>query len=168
MDGWKFWCFPWFPGNSLLCVILRYTVYIVICKFSNAISSRFGLIVKGSWCQSIRRWTPHPTSYFLSIWPYWLVLHNVCWVLVFYSGNWKMSYFYTCTFRYISRWPIPKFERSILFASFFSKKFLYSFFLLLSKSDKIYIPKSKNHDHTDIILFVFQFKDFKLKSIKSW
>ena len=26
MDG-SFWCFPWFPENSLLCVILRYTVY---------------------------------------------------------------------------------------------------------------------------------------------
>ena len=28
MDGSKFWCFPWFPENSLLCVILCYTVYI--------------------------------------------------------------------------------------------------------------------------------------------
>ena len=28
MDGLKFWCFPWFPENSLLCVILRYTVYV--------------------------------------------------------------------------------------------------------------------------------------------
>ena len=28
MNGSKFWCFPWFPENSLLCVILRYTVYI--------------------------------------------------------------------------------------------------------------------------------------------
>ena len=28
MDGLKFWCFPWFPENSLLCVILRYTVYL--------------------------------------------------------------------------------------------------------------------------------------------
>ena len=27
MDGSKFWCFPWFRENSLLCVILRYTVY---------------------------------------------------------------------------------------------------------------------------------------------
>ena len=26
MDGLKFWCFLWFPENSLLCVILRYTV----------------------------------------------------------------------------------------------------------------------------------------------
>ena len=27
MDGNQFWCFPWFPANSLLCVIYRYTVY---------------------------------------------------------------------------------------------------------------------------------------------
>ena len=27
MDGSKFWCFPCFPENSLLCVILRYRVY---------------------------------------------------------------------------------------------------------------------------------------------
>ena len=27
MDGSKFWCFTWFSENSLLCVILRYTVY---------------------------------------------------------------------------------------------------------------------------------------------
>ena len=25
-DGSRFLCFPWFPENSLLCVILRYTV----------------------------------------------------------------------------------------------------------------------------------------------
>ena len=29
MDGLKFWCFPWFPENSLLCVILHYTVYVI-------------------------------------------------------------------------------------------------------------------------------------------
>ena len=28
MDESKFWCFPWFPENSLLCVILCYTVYL--------------------------------------------------------------------------------------------------------------------------------------------
>ena len=28
MDGTQFWCFPWFPANSLLCVIYRYTVYV--------------------------------------------------------------------------------------------------------------------------------------------
>ena len=27
MNGTQFWCFPWFPANSLLCIILRYTVY---------------------------------------------------------------------------------------------------------------------------------------------
>ena len=32
MDGSKFWCFPWFPENSLLCVILRYTVYLKSLK----------------------------------------------------------------------------------------------------------------------------------------
>ena len=26
MDGSKFWCFPWFSENSLLCIIIRYTV----------------------------------------------------------------------------------------------------------------------------------------------
>ena len=45
MDGSKFWCFPWFPENSLLCVILRYTVYIVcfalngsICTFAQQLT----------------------------------------------------------------------------------------------------------------------------------
>ena len=28
MDGSKLWCLPWFPENSLLCAILRYTVYV--------------------------------------------------------------------------------------------------------------------------------------------
>ena len=32
MDGLKFWCFPWFPGNFLLCVIKRYTVYVCLIK----------------------------------------------------------------------------------------------------------------------------------------
>ena len=30
MDGSEFWCFPWFPENSLLCVIWCYTVYLCI------------------------------------------------------------------------------------------------------------------------------------------
>ena len=30
MDGFQFWYFPWFPANSLLCIILRYTVYFAI------------------------------------------------------------------------------------------------------------------------------------------
>ena len=39
MDGSKFWCFPWFPENSLLCVILRYTVYIThSCSYIVCIS----------------------------------------------------------------------------------------------------------------------------------
>ena len=29
IDGTQFWCFPWFPANFLLCVILRCTVYSV-------------------------------------------------------------------------------------------------------------------------------------------
>ena len=33
MDGSK--CFPWFPENSLLCVILRYTVYIWLNAYIN-------------------------------------------------------------------------------------------------------------------------------------
>ena len=33
MDGSKFWCFPWFSENSLLCVILRYTVYKELFSF---------------------------------------------------------------------------------------------------------------------------------------
>ena len=28
MDGTQFWCFPWLSANSLLCVILRYTMYL--------------------------------------------------------------------------------------------------------------------------------------------
>ena len=27
LDGSKFWCFPWFSANFLVCVIKRYTVY---------------------------------------------------------------------------------------------------------------------------------------------
>ena len=33
MDGSKFWYFPWFPENSLVCVILRYTVYVLQIAF---------------------------------------------------------------------------------------------------------------------------------------
>ena len=130
----------------------------------------FGLIVKGSRCQSSRRWKPHPTSYFLSIWPYWLVFHNnVGWVLVFYSGNWNwvilhLHVLLDQTMSESQMWT----EHFVCLL--FLKKFLYSFFLLLAKSDKIYTPKSKIHDHTDITLFVFQIQRyrvpfFKLKSI---
>ena len=37
MDGSQFWCFPWFPANSLLCVIYRYTVYMKTNKLPNFI-----------------------------------------------------------------------------------------------------------------------------------
>ena len=30
-NGTQFWCFPLFPANSLLCVRLRYTVYLFVC-----------------------------------------------------------------------------------------------------------------------------------------
>ena len=33
MDGSKFWWFPWFPENSLLFVMLRYTVYVLNVLF---------------------------------------------------------------------------------------------------------------------------------------
>ena len=33
MDGSKFWRFPWFLENSLVCVILRYTVYVFLDRF---------------------------------------------------------------------------------------------------------------------------------------
>ena len=31
INGTQFWCFSWFPANSLLCVIYRYTVYCKLC-----------------------------------------------------------------------------------------------------------------------------------------
>ena len=34
MDGTQFWCFTWFPANSLLCVILSFTVYSISVKGS--------------------------------------------------------------------------------------------------------------------------------------
>ena len=40
MDGSKFWCFPWFPENSLLCVILCYTVYKVQNVLKYALNSQ--------------------------------------------------------------------------------------------------------------------------------
>ena len=35
MDGLKFWCFLWFLENSLVCVILRYTVYVPSLDFKS-------------------------------------------------------------------------------------------------------------------------------------
>ena len=47
MDGSKFWCFPWFPENSLLCVILRYTVY----EFKGlTVSSFYILFYSSAYC----------------------------------------------------------------------------------------------------------------------
>ena len=37
MDGTQFWCFLWFPANSLLCVIYCYTVYISLVSTLNLI-----------------------------------------------------------------------------------------------------------------------------------
>ena len=41
MHGLKFWCFPWFPENSFLCVILRYTVYV---HYVNSSVPKFDMI----------------------------------------------------------------------------------------------------------------------------
>ena len=49
MAGSKFWCFPWFPENSLLCVILCYTVYIKDGTIFGSTLS-FGLFKKGDGC----------------------------------------------------------------------------------------------------------------------
>jgi hypothetical protein len=35
-NGTHFWCFHWFPAKSLLCVILRYTVYNLIDRLSGS------------------------------------------------------------------------------------------------------------------------------------
>ena len=48
MERLKFWCVPWFPENSLLCVILRYIVY--IWKFLRKI------IQKWPQCQIRQKW----------------------------------------------------------------------------------------------------------------
>ena len=58
MDGSKFWFFPWFPENSLLCVILRYTVYVLKRSFFgvgswNIILNLNTFSVGGCWGQSI-------------------------------------------------------------------------------------------------------------------
>ena len=48
MDGLKFWCFPWFPENSLVCVILRYTVYVPLNN-SNSITSTGYVSILNLW-----------------------------------------------------------------------------------------------------------------------
>ena len=54
MDGSKFWCFPWFPENSSLCVILRYTVYVKIRTYilvTNKLALLTGTCQEKSWNQ---------------------------------------------------------------------------------------------------------------------
>ena len=52
MDGLKFWRFPWFPANSFLCVIKRYTVYlnkkvhILWESHKSLMKSKYSLIIK--------------------------------------------------------------------------------------------------------------------------
>ena len=49
MDGSKFWCFPWFPENSSLCIILCYTVYmiyILIYFFANLFNTFWWVSLK--------------------------------------------------------------------------------------------------------------------------
>ena len=41
-DGSKFWWLPWFPANSLLCIILRYTVQCINWFFFKYDLSRWG------------------------------------------------------------------------------------------------------------------------------
>ena len=53
MDWTQFWCFPWFPANSLLCVILRYTVNSV-CRLGQMFLCMLSLV---SWIRTI-----HPTN----------------------------------------------------------------------------------------------------------
>ena len=50
MDGSKFWCFHWFSANSLLCVILRYIVYVFMyINISNALSIYSFLAMSRRW-----------------------------------------------------------------------------------------------------------------------
>ena len=49
MDGSKFLSFPWLPGNFLLCVILRYTVY-VFCSDYLPKSMHGRMDGSGFWC----------------------------------------------------------------------------------------------------------------------
>ena len=58
MDGSKFWCFPWFPENSLLCVILRYTVYFPYQCVAGRDHRYYikGVIHKLRWQDEVGRW----------------------------------------------------------------------------------------------------------------
>ena len=48
MDGLKFWCFLWFPENSLLCVKLRYTVYLVFTLIQQSLVVIFSVLLKNT------------------------------------------------------------------------------------------------------------------------
>ena len=52
MYGLKFWRFPWFPGNFLLCVIKRYTVYLLTMYFQSTLKSptSFKYVFVYIWC----------------------------------------------------------------------------------------------------------------------
>ena len=63
MNGSKFWCFPWFPWNSLLCVILPYTVW-SSCPYAKIIPS---------WENHFGRTTVSSLIYFLN--------HSLLWYL---------------------------------------------------------------------------------------
>ena len=54
MDGLKFWFFTWFPENSLLSVILRYTVYVLKPIKKLWIHLRYFMIINTSFWQHSR------------------------------------------------------------------------------------------------------------------
>ena len=61
------WCFPWFPENSLLCIILRYTVYIMHeCKKNNNIILNFIIQKLKSKHTSLKKYTNCKTVYMYS------------------------------------------------------------------------------------------------------
>ena len=95
MDGSKFWCFPWFPENSLLCVILCYTVYKITTannsltdffkfwKQQTAPSTSFSYWQKKSF-RSVQN-LPIPVEKFLVTYFWWLMILTFLWLLK--SGN---------------------------------------------------------------------------------
>jgi hypothetical protein len=63
MNGSKFWCFPWFLENSLLCAILRYTVYLrYFCTTIWIVRCTFGSCYIQHHAQTI-----HPTEKIISM-----------------------------------------------------------------------------------------------------
>ena len=87
MDGSKFWCFPWFPENSLLCVILCYTVYAFCgpnkgsenekCQTSAELS-RFPM-------QTVNRVSIK--KYTLYYWRSWNLIINFSWLQISQKAN---------------------------------------------------------------------------------